>query len=73
MRCLPEGEPMLSGCCSVLSQVMLDRTDALLLSAFGVSPIHAADLVAGHTGCKDQQEQDRCLQVVAHYSSSRDS
>ena len=66
VRCLPEGEPMLSGCFSVLSQITLDGTDALLLSAFGVTPIHAADLVAGHTGCKDQQEQDRCLQILTH-------
>lgn len=66
VRCLPEGEPILSGCFAVLSQVVLDGTDALLLSAFGVTPIHAADLVAGHTGCKDQQEQDRCLQILTH-------
>ena len=70
VRCLPEGEPMLSGCCSVLSQIMLDRTDALLLSAFGVTPIHAADLVAGGTASEYNKEQDDCLQVLAHYFTS---
>lgn len=70
VRCLPEGEPMLSGCCAVLLQVVLGCADALLLSALCVTTIHAADLVAGHTRCEHDQEQDRCLKILVHYFTS---
>ena len=66
VRCLPEGEPMLSGCVAVLSQFVLGGTDALLQSAFLRLAIRYTYSKAGVAGCKDDREQDRCLDSFAH-------
>ena len=66
VRCLPEGEPMLSGCVAVLSQVVLGGTDALLQSAFLCFAFCDTYLEAGVAGCKDDQEQQCCLESLVH-------
>lgn len=66
VRCLPEGEPMLSGGVAVLAQFVLGGTDALLQSLFLGFAFCNTYLEAGVAGCKDDREQDRCLDSFAH-------
>ena len=66
VRCLPEGEPMLSACIALLSQCVGCRCDALAQSALLCFAFSHTYLEAGIGGCKDCQEDQCCLESFVH-------